>query len=469
MNTWATSSRSTPTTRRKARKRTALGRFAHESAAFSKPVAPASRWPSTWATTRATSTSTSGSPRPGTPPTPPGRPHGRRRQVPGQRQALRRQVQRRRHGQWLELSITNPAIAGYAGYAFADQADVMVNAPGRRRRGRHQDGPPRVVCGQPANGEVYFTLTNNSNRRVEPEFWSQSRPTRQPARLHRHQGHIVEPAPATPTATSCACATATGAASTAFTWDVYLFGAEAASPPALINLSSLTADQDFSSPDGLAFTPSTGICWIQTDDGAYTDVTNCMMLAALPGQVGDGARRPSATPRPMAAAGVDTYVGKAPTADTLKRFLVGPKGCEITGIARRPTARRCSSTSSTRARARPWPTWRPDQVHQPVAGQRRLRCRQAPALGHHRHHQERRRPHRYLSRCSLILSSSTFRSMVVMAVRLRADAGARRSRVRVRAPESACRRSQSRARRGHRPGAVCSRHAQRLRGPHSPR
>jgi len=52
--------------------------------------------------------------------------------------------------------------------------------------------------------------------------------------------------------------------------------------------SSLTADQDFSSPDGLVFTPSTGICWIQTDDGAYTDVTNCMMLAALPGQVGDG-------------------------------------------------------------------------------------------------------------------------------------------------------------------------------------
>ena len=32
------------------------------------------------------------------------------------------------------------------------------------------------------------------------------------------------------------------------------------------------------------------VYWIQTDDGAYTDVTNCMMLAALPGQVGDGAK-----------------------------------------------------------------------------------------------------------------------------------------------------------------------------------
>jgi hypothetical protein len=40
----------------------------------------------------------------------------------------------------------------------------------------------------------------------------------------------------------------------------------------------------------LAFAASTGICWIQTDDGAYTDVTNCMMLAALPGMVGDGSK-----------------------------------------------------------------------------------------------------------------------------------------------------------------------------------
>jgi uncharacterized protein len=33
---------------------------------------------------------------------------------------------------------------------------------------------------------------------------------------------------------------------------------------------------------------------------------------------------------------VDTYVGKAPTASTLKRFLVGPVGCEITGLAETP-------------------------------------------------------------------------------------------------------------------------------------
>src|SRR5690606_29592425 len=31
-------------------------------------------------------------------------------------------------GEWIELSIANPAIAGYATYPFADQADVLVNA-----------------------------------------------------------------------------------------------------------------------------------------------------------------------------------------------------------------------------------------------------------------------------------------------------------------------------------------------------
>jgi secreted PhoX family phosphatase len=76
---------------------------------------------------------------------------------------------------------------------------------------------------------------------------------------------------------------------------------------------------------------------VQTDDGAYTDVTNCMMLAALPGKVGDGAKKTlSYAKADGSTLAVDTYVGKAPTADTLKRFLVGPKDCEITGVAETP-------------------------------------------------------------------------------------------------------------------------------------
>jgi secreted PhoX family phosphatase len=128
-----------------------------------------------------------------------------------------------------------------------------------------------------------------------------------------------------------------GSTAASFTWDVYLFGAESGAAAASVNLSGLTADQDFSSPDGLAFSQSTGICWIQTDDSAYTDVTNCMMLAGVPGQVGDGKKVSLSHPRANGTnLTVDTYVGKAATADTLKRFLVGPVGSEITGIAETP-------------------------------------------------------------------------------------------------------------------------------------
>ena len=116
-------------------------------------------------------------------------------------------------------------------------------------------------------------------------------------------------------------------AATAFDWDIYLFAAEAGAP-ADVNLSGLTAVNDFSSPDGLYFDPR-GMLWIQTDDGAYTDVTNCMMLAAVPGKVGDGG---AAT----AAGGTATIKGANATADNLRRFLVGPKDCEITGVVLTP-------------------------------------------------------------------------------------------------------------------------------------
>src|SRR3546814_1951231 len=80
-----------------------------------------------------------------------------------------------------------------------------------------------------------------------------------------------------------------------FEWDIYAFGAGSDLDPNNVNISMLDAMNDFSSPDGLWFSrPSNPaglvnpVLWIQTDDGAYTDVTNCMMLAAMPGQVGDG-------------------------------------------------------------------------------------------------------------------------------------------------------------------------------------
>ncbi|MCC2677032.1 MAG: hypothetical protein K0R58_3979, partial [Ramlibacter sp.] len=126
-------------------------------------------------------------------------------------------------------------------------------------------------------------------------------------------------------------------AATSFTWDIYLFGAEAGADPAMVNLSSLTADQDFSSPDGLWFSRRTGLCFIQTDDGAYTDTTNCMMLVGTPGEVGDGEVKVLRyTKGDGSRLNVRTRIGAQPTEATLRRFLVGPVGSEITGITETP-------------------------------------------------------------------------------------------------------------------------------------
>jgi uncharacterized protein len=235
-------------------------------------------------------------------------------------------------GTWRELSVAN-VPSTYTTYAFADEADVRINARlaadavGATRMDR-----PEWCAVHPTTGEIYYTLTNNSNRRVapgtgqiavdpaNPRGYADARGTT--TQSGNVNGHIIRIKEGTG-----------NAAATSFTWDVYLFGAQADADPNLVNLSSLKAEQDFSSPDGLAFSKSTGICWIQTDDGAYTDVTNCMMLASIPGTVGDGAKK---TLVHSATVSVDTYVGKAPTADTLKRFLVGPKGSEITGLTETP-------------------------------------------------------------------------------------------------------------------------------------
>jgi hypothetical protein len=84
------------------------------------------------------------------------------------------------------------------------------------------------------------------------------------------------------------------------------------------------------------FSKATGICWIQTDDSAYTDETNCMLLAAIPGEVGDGGR--VTVENTMTVDGVDvtanqdTFIGAALGETKLRRFLVAPPGAEVTGI-----------------------------------------------------------------------------------------------------------------------------------------
>ncbi|SEL11376.1 hypothetical protein SAMN05216359_105242 [Roseateles sp. YR242] len=232
-------------------------------------------------------------------------------------------------GDWLELTYgKNGLDATNAAYAFADQGDVLINArlAGDKLGATKMDRPEWGAV-HPTTREVYMTLTNNSNRvaTTATPTGSQLKPDAANPRYYEDlkgttsqkgnpNGHIIRWRETTTDVTK-------------LTWDIYLFGAQA-DAASDVNLSGLSDVNDFSSPDGLYF-DKRGMLWIQTDDGAYTDITNCMMLAAVPGKVGDGGVA-------VAAGGTSTIKGANATADSVRRFLVGPKECEITGIAMTP-------------------------------------------------------------------------------------------------------------------------------------
>ena len=231
-------------------------------------------------------------------------------------------------GEWLELTITNPLISGYATYTFANQADVLVNARHAASAvGATKMDRPEWGAVNPTNGDIYFTMTNNSSRTVDGADGANPRAYADNdglARTGNPNGHIIR------FKENAGVATALG-----FAWDIFLFGAEE-DAGAAINLSGLTAANDFSSPDGLWFSQATGICWIQTDDGAYTDATNCMLVAAIPGAVGDGKALTVQNTLGSASGTQTTFIGAALGESSLRRFLVGPKGCEVTGITETP-------------------------------------------------------------------------------------------------------------------------------------
>jgi secreted PhoX family phosphatase len=226
-------------------------------------------------------------------------------------------------GEWLPLSLANPAVAA-APFGFTEEAELCIHtriaadAAGATRMDR-----PEWVAVNPKNGDVYLTLTNN-NAAGRPVSGVDAANPRSYGSGGNANGHIIR-----------FHETGDDPAATTFSWDIYLFGAPFDADPTSVNVSGLTADNDFSSPDGLWFDHQ-GVCWIQTDDGAYTDTTQCMMLAAIPGQVGDGAARELTSTVGGESNSVTTRIGAAATAATLRRFLVGPRGSEITGITATP-------------------------------------------------------------------------------------------------------------------------------------
>ena len=141
---------------------------------------------------------------------------------------------------------------------------------------------PEWIAVHPVTREVYVALTNNSQR-GEP---GRPGPDAANPRARNVYGHIVrwreqggDPA------------------ATKFHWNVFVLAGE---------------EKGFGSPDGLWF-DRRGVLWIQTDvasgalnRGPYAKLGNNQMLAA------------------------DVWSGE------LRRFLVGPNGCEITGATQTP-------------------------------------------------------------------------------------------------------------------------------------
>ena len=100
-------------------------------------------------------------------------------------------------GEWIELTIADPRHRGLcrlrlcrpvrrAGACPAWPADAV---------GATKMDRPEWCAVNPANGEIYYTLTNNSNRKVVPASASQQGVGRgQPARLQRQRRRRRHPA-----------------------------------------------------------------------------------------------------------------------------------------------------------------------------------------------------------------------------------------------------------------------------------
>lgn len=155
---------------------------------------------------------------------------------------------------------------------------------------------PEWVSANPNKVEVYCCLTNNKNRAVKTNAGGDDTPAIGPnPRAKNNYGQIVRWRPADEDHNA-----------SKFDWDLFLMaGNPTVHKDAYAGSKNITAENMFNSPDGLAF-DSKGLLWIQTDGkysnkGDYAGMGNNQMLVA------------------------DTETGE------IRRFLVGPKECEITG------------------------------------------------------------------------------------------------------------------------------------------
>ena len=201
-------------------------------------------------------------------------------------------------GRWLPLrhGENYPQGGLTAANGFTSQGDVVIRCrQAADLAGATKMDRPEWIAVHPKSGEVYVTLTNNSKRGAT----GPAGPDAANPRPENHFGHIVRWREK-----------GGNAAATTFEWDIFaLAGDPQNSTPD--KQGNIRGDA-YGCPDGLWFDPA-GRLWIQTDistsvlnQGDFANLGNNQMLVA---DIRDG---------------------------TTRRFLTGPKGCELTGITTTP-------------------------------------------------------------------------------------------------------------------------------------
>lgn len=201
-------------------------------------------------------------------------------------------------GAWLALTHGRAGLDAAAG--FADAAAVLVHARlAADAVGATPMDRPEWIAIHPQDGEVYLALSNNSQRGAP--------------------GHPAADA-ANPRAGNLSGGILRwredggDAASTGFAWNHFVLAGDPAEPASGTRYPDAGADL-FGSPDGLHF-DSAGLLWIQTDMSG-----------------------PRIGKPPYAALGNNQMLCANPATGRIRRFLVGPAGCEVTGCVLTPDRR----------------------------------------------------------------------------------------------------------------------------------
>jgi secreted PhoX family phosphatase len=213
-------------------------------------------------------------------------------------------------GRWIPLVFGQNGLTPENG--FANQGEVLLKArmAADRVGATMMDRPEWIAANPKKPGDVYIALTNNNRRGTTPESSNRAdgtttagsaRPAVDEAnpRPNNLWGHVLRWTEAGGDATALT-----------FSWDIFVMAGQPSVTGSRAPSSNITAANLFNSPDGLQF-DTFGRLWIQTDgsfsnSGDYAGMGNNQMLVA------------------------------DPQTKEIRRFLVGPSGCEVTGVCWTP-------------------------------------------------------------------------------------------------------------------------------------